>query len=77
MEFVILACCQHTELSFRSDADGGERETSFAQGRWFVGQTLVKMLNLGPQFIAELRKQENAGPKSPTRLADKLARSGS
>lgn len=86
MEFVILAASQHTELSFRSDADGGERETAFAQGRWFVGQTLVKALNLGPAYIAELRRKEHAGPHTSAQHAapgepvtdpDKHSRSGS
>lgn len=45
------------ELSFRSDADGGERETAFAEGRRFVGMQVVKAVNLSPQNIAKLRKK--------------------
>lgn len=43
---------------FRSDADGGERDTSFALGRAYVGRQVVKLLNLSPAIIAKLRKQK-------------------
>lgn len=43
------------DLSYRSDADGGERETAFAEGRRFVGLQLVKLINLPPRVVAAMR----------------------
>lgn len=44
------------EISFRSDADGGERDSSFAEGRRFVGTQIVKLVNMPPALVAQLRK---------------------
>lgn len=41
---------------FRSDADGGERDTSFALGRGFVGRQIVKLVNMSPALISKLRE---------------------
>lgn len=46
------------ELSFRSDRDGGERETAFAEGRRFVGLQAVKMLKMTGTMIAKLRSKD-------------------
>lgn len=39
------------ELSFRSDGDGGARETAFAEGRRFVGMELVKYINMPSEKV--------------------------
>jgi hypothetical protein len=39
------------EVSYRSDADGGDRETAFAEGRRFVGLQAVKLLSLSGSAI--------------------------
>lgn len=57
IEWVIIEAAGTRELSFRSDADGGDRETAFAEGRRFVGLSLAKMAEMSPKMIAELRKQ--------------------
>ena len=45
------------DLSFRSDAEGGDRETAFAEGRRFVGLQAVKLINMPGPVLAELRKK--------------------
>lgn len=45
------------ELSYRSDADGGERETAFAEGRRFVGLQTVKLLKMTGKMIEALRSK--------------------
>lgn len=57
VDWVINKAAGAYELSFRSDADGGERETAFAEGRRFVGMQVVKAVNMSPKIIAELRKK--------------------
>jgi hypothetical protein len=74
MEWIIIHAAQYGELSFRSDDAGGERETAFAQGRWFVGQQVQKLIGLDARLVAKLRSDENAGPD---RANDKHDRSGS
>ena len=45
------------EISFRSDGQGGVRETAFAEGRRFVGLQLVKLINMPPALVAQLREK--------------------
>lgn len=42
------------DVSFRSDADGGDRETAFAEGRRFVGLEIVKMINMPHSIAAKI-----------------------
>jgi hypothetical protein len=46
------------ELSFRSDTDGGDRETAFAEGRRFVALQIKKLRDMPGPVVAELRKKE-------------------
>ena len=55
LDWVINQAAGTYELSFRSDADGGERETAFAEGRRYVGLQLVKMLSMTGKMIATFR----------------------
>ena len=57
LDWLITTAAGTYELSFRSDSDGGERETAFAEGRRFVGLQVVKMVNMPPDLVAQLRKQ--------------------
>lgn len=58
LDWVITTAAGTYELSFRSDKDGGDRETAFAEGRRFVGMQVVKMVNMAPAMLADLRKQD-------------------
>lgn len=40
---------------FRSDADGGERSTSFALGKAHVGRQVMKLVNMPPDLVAKMR----------------------
>jgi hypothetical protein len=46
------------DLSFRSDVDGGDRETAFAEGKRFMGLQLVKLINMPEKLVAKLRETE-------------------
>lgn len=56
LDWIINNCAGTYDLSFRSDSDGGDRETAFAEGRRFVGMQVVKMVNLAPAIVAKLRE---------------------
>lgn len=56
--WIIVHGSQYGELSFRS---GDPQETAFAQGRWFVGQQIQKLIGLDHRLVALLRKEGNAG----------------
>ncbi|WP_456389734.1 hypothetical protein [Profundibacter sp.] len=57
LDWIINKAAGTYEISFRSDADGGERETAFAEGRRFVGLQSVKMLAMTGKMIAALRSK--------------------
>lgn len=59
LDWIIKDAAETYEQAFRSDADGGERDTSFALGRAFVGQQIVKLVNMPGDVKAKLRKAEN------------------
>lgn len=54
MAWIILRAAQAYDLSFRSDGDGGDRETAFAEGRRFVGMQIVKLQNLSRETVAAM-----------------------
>lgn len=47
------------EMSYRSDADGGDRETAFAEGRRHVGLSVVKMVEMPAALADALRQKES------------------
>ena len=55
LKWLIETACGTYDLSYRSDGDGGERETAFAEGRRFVGLQMVKLINLAPKLVAAMR----------------------
>jgi hypothetical protein len=57
LNWIIETAAGTYEPSFRSDSDGGERETAFAEGRRFVGLQVVKMIKMSPRMIATLRSK--------------------
>lgn len=58
LDWIIKSAAGSYELSYRSDADGGERETAFAEGRRFVGMQVLKMINMPPALVAQLRNKD-------------------
>lgn len=59
LDWIINTVAGTYEISFRSESDGGDRETAYAEGRRFVGLQLVKLINMTPQMKAALRNKEN------------------
>ncbi len=57
LDWVIITAAGTYEEPYRSDADGGERETTFALGRAFVGRQVVKLVNLPAPVIEAMRKK--------------------
>jgi hypothetical protein len=57
LDWVVNAAAETYELSFRSNSDGGDRETAFAEGKRHVGMQLVKMINMPPALVAKLRSK--------------------
>lgn len=58
LDWIIQQAAGTYEPSFRSDFDGGDRETAFAEGRRFVGLQLVKMLAMTGALVAALRSKD-------------------
>jgi hypothetical protein len=56
IHWIINTAAGAYELSYRSDGEGGERETAFAEGRRFVGLQLVKLVNMSGSVLTALRK---------------------
>ena len=56
LKWIVETAAETYGLSYRSDGEGGERETAFALGRVFVGQQIVKLVNMAPVLVAQLRK---------------------
>lgn len=55
----IIRCAAGTyEPSYRSDADGGDRETAYAEGRRFIGLSLIKLVNMPEAAKSALRKAD-------------------
>lgn len=63
LDWIVHAAAGAYELSFRSDGDGGERETAFAEGRRFVGMQVVKLVNMPGAVLRAIRSKDdgNAG----------------
>jgi hypothetical protein len=59
LDWIIHQAAATYDLSFRPGTDG-ERETAFAEGRRFVGLTIVKLINTPAEQL--LRKKSNARP---------------
>jgi hypothetical protein len=58
LDWIIKGAANAYGLSYRSESDGGDRETAFAEGRRFVGLQMVKLINLAPKAVAQMRIAE-------------------
>ena len=56
LKFIIEVVAGTYDMSFRPES---ERDTCFAEGRRFVGATLVKFLSLLPDKIKPLKEQKD------------------
>ena len=66
---------------YRSDDEGGDRDTTFALGRRYVGDHILKLVDMPPNVVAKLRKHDGDGttrdPDKPRRGAPTESRTGS
>jgi hypothetical protein len=58
LRWIIQRAAAVNEEPYRSDEDGGERETSFALGRAFVGRQIMKFVEMPAALVNEMRKQD-------------------
>lgn len=56
LKWIIDGAAQFREQPFRSEADGGERETAFALGRQQVGREIMKALTLPDELLGKIGK---------------------
>lgn len=56
LDWIITKAAETYEPSYRSDADGGDRETAMAEGRRWVGLQVVKLVNMPRQIKEAVRK---------------------
>lgn len=57
LDWIVNRAAQTYDLSYRSDADGGDRETAFAEGRRFVGLSAVKLINMPAMMLDAMEKE--------------------
>ncbi len=57
LRWIIEDCASTYDEPYRSDADGGDRDTAYACGRRFVGLQIVKLVTLPGAVIDNLRKK--------------------
>ena len=55
LDWIVNKACGTYDQSYYPGADDGRRDTDFAEGRRFVGNTLVKMTRLS---LGEMRRKE-------------------
>jgi len=58
MDWIIEAASARWDVPFYSDKDGGDRETAFACGRIFVGQQIIKLVNMPAGLVAQMAKKK-------------------
>lgn len=56
LEWIVHALCGTYDMPFRPGGEDGRRDTDFACGKQFVGQQIVKLINL-PSVSAEQGEQ--------------------
>lgn len=60
LRWIIHGAADTYGLSFRNGGEEGRRATDFAEGRKFVGQQIVKMVNMPGAVLDALRQKEAA-----------------
>lgn len=59
LDWIINHAAETYGEPFRSDADGGSRDTDYALGKAKVGREIVKLINYSPALLAKLRNQND------------------
>lgn len=58
LDWIVTVAGGVNEVSYFSDADGGDRETAFMEGRRFVGLQVQKLAVMPPSILARMRERE-------------------
>lgn len=58
LNWIINAVCGAYDVSFRDDRDGGDRATSFAEGKRSAGLQIVKLINMSGAVLDEIRRKD-------------------
>jgi hypothetical protein len=53
LKWIVEVACGAYDTSFRPGGVDGQRETDFAEGRRFVGTTIVKLMHLNTQTLKD------------------------
>ena len=57
LRWLLHAVCEVDDEQFRSDEDGGERETAYALGKRSVGRQVQKLIHMSPAVVAQMREK--------------------
>lgn len=66
LDFIINVVCKTYDLSWQDDSRGGERATSFAEGKRFVGLQIVKFVNYPVSRLGKKDGRSSRNPGKPT-----------
>lgn len=61
LNWIITRAAYTYDFHFRPSEDGGERDTAFALGRAFVGQQIVKIINMPGSVHDAMRTNAERG----------------
>ena len=64
-EFLVKTLCGTYDLAYRPGGLEGERDTTFAEGRRFVGLQLVKFANLNIAAFLDKPTEQGSAPEVP------------
>jgi hypothetical protein len=63
ISYIIEKLCGTYDMSYRPGGDDGRRDTDFAEGQRFVGNQIVKFVNMN---VADLQRMESADAHEPS-----------
>jgi len=63
LDYLIRVVCKTDDLSFRPEDAGGERATCFAEGKRFVGQQIIKLVNISMEVV---KRNESGNREQPS-----------
>lgn len=70
MGWIINGPCALYDMSYRDEAEGGDRGTAFHEGRRFVGNTIVKMTRQETLMAAQKAAESKRKPSSERQKSD-------
>lgn len=62
MKWLVWDCAKTYEMSFRAEGPHPQKDQDFAEGKRFVGNSLIRVINMTPEMVAQYPKMGGAGP---------------